>query len=330
MDIEQLIRTNFAERADAVAGPDRDLHDAVLAGHRRQRRQQAGVLVAVLAVAVVLVSLPWVRGLLSAGGEVADGDPAPRTTALDLYDVPVRGSLSDDAELIAEITGLSWDDGVPRGAEAAVEPPESTRRVLYVGEVSDGRVWALVEGTIRGRELFAWFSGPSDGPMTLAWGPDYAFPDTPLALLDTATDPGAIVVVTKPGDEVMVTVSPPDNSSTDVVRSLETVDGVAVGTVPVPEWPGLIEVQVLREGEPVYRTIPQLFDSAADPAAGGTEGTPADHYVLLMSECLSQRGFEVTPHPDGSFTYGPARGDPAVEVAYETAARECAQELGFK
>jgi hypothetical protein len=329
VEIEQLLRSNFAERAGVVAVPGPDLHDAVVAGYRRQRRHRAGIAAGVVAVALLLLAVPWARGLLPTGGDVADREPTPSTRALDLYDVPTRGSLAGDAGLVAEITGLSWDDGVPRDPGQSVEPPESTRRVLFVGEVADGRVWALVEGTIRGRTVFAWFSGPADGAMTLAWGPDYAFPDTPLALTDTASDPGPLVVVTKPGDEVLVTPLGTDGTPAEPPRSLETVDGIAVGTVEVPVWPGFVEVQVLRDGEVVYRTVPQQFSSAADPA-GGNDGVAADPYVLLMSECLSQRGFEVTPHPDGSFSYGPARGDPAVEVAYDTAVRECSQELGYK
>jgi hypothetical protein len=186
-----------------------------------------------------------------------------------------------------------------------------------------------VEGTIRGRTIFAWFSGPPGGAVSAAWstawGPAYAFPDTPLALLDTATDPGLLVVVTKPGNEVRVRLPGADGTAGEL-HAVDTVEGVAVGTVPIAPRPAFLEVQVIRNGHLVHRTVPQQFDSTGDPAEGAVEG--ADRYVLLMSECLWQRGFEVTPHPDGSFTYEPARWDPAVEVAYDSAVRECSEQLG--
>jgi hypothetical protein len=303
-----------------------------VAGYRRERRRRAGVAAGILAVALFVVGVPWLSGHLPGGGEVA-GPSADATWSAppsDLYDIPTRGSLAGDTGLIDRITRLSWDDGGPRGPGQSVEPPVSTRRVLFVGEVPGGQVWALVEGQIRDRTVFAWFAGADDRAVSLAWGPDYAFPDTPLALMDAAGDRGPLLVVTKPGDQVLVSVLTADGTPSGESRPVETVDGVAIGTVESLTFPFAVEVQVVRDGTLVYRMPPQQIDTSAPPADPASAGTPADEYGLLMAECLHVRGFDVTPHPDGSFSYGAARGDAAVEVAYETAVRECTVELGFK
>ncbi|TFV67670.1 hypothetical protein E4P40_24085 [Blastococcus sp. CT_GayMR20] len=120
-----------------------------------------------------------------------------------------------------------------------------------------------------------------------------------------------------------------DGTPSGGYRPLETVDGIAVGTVESPAWPLSVEVQVVRDGALVYLMPPQQIDTSSPPA-DPADGPPDDQYGLLMAECLHARGFDVTPHPDGSFSYGAARGDVAVEVAYETAVRECVVELGFK
>ena len=331
MDVEQLLRSNFADRADAVAPPDPDLHETVVAGYRRERRLRAGTAAGVLAVALFVSGVSWLNGQLAGRGEAAHpGTDATWTQPSDLYDIPTRGSLAGETELIDRITRLSWDDGVPRDPAQTVEPPVPTRRVLFVGEVPGDQVWALVEGKIRGRTVFAWFAGTGDGPVSLAWGPDYAFPDTPLALTDAAGPSGPLVVVAKPGDQVQVSVLDPDGTPSGGYRPLETVDGIAVGTVKSPAWPLSVEVQVVREGALVYKMPPQQIDTSPSAADPGDAGPPDDRYGLLMSECLHARGFDVTPHPDGSFSYGAARGDVAVEVAYETAVRECVVEMGFE
>src|SRR5688500_2316010 len=125
MDVEQLLRSNFADRADAVAGPDPGLHEAVVAGFRRERRRRTRMAAGVLAVALFVGGVPWLSGLLPSGGEAA-GPSADATWSAppsDLYDVPTRGSLAGDTGLIERVTQLSWDDGVPRGPGQSVEPP---------------------------------------------------------------------------------------------------------------------------------------------------------------------------------------------------------------
>ncbi|RBY91819.1 hypothetical protein DQ244_11100 [Blastococcus sp. TBT05-19] len=327
MDVEQLLRSNFADRADAVDAPRWDLHETVLAGsrelRRRRTRQVAGGLVGgALAVALLSGGLPLLRTQLEDPGQAA-GPRESAERAVDLYDIPTRGSLAGDRELLDRIVQLSWDDGIPRDPGESVVPPVDTRRVLFAGEMTDGQVWALVEGVVGDRTLFAWFTGATADGMALTWGPDFAFPDTPMALHDATGDEGYLVVVTKPGDQVRYGALDADGEPVGGYQDVPAVDGVAISRAPSPTWPLYVELQVLRDGAVAYRMPPQQFDTERPGTA--VVGSPTA-YLSSMVQCLTGRGVEVTVHPD---SFGYETDDPAEMETYAVVEQQCREDLGY-
>lgn len=346
MDVEQLLRQNFQDRAEQVPGAGGHLYQAVTEGYRQQRRQRNGLIGMGLAIVLVVAGIPW--------GLAALSSPATPATSVDaatggdntragsgLYDVPTRGSLAGDNAFLAQVTELSWDDGVPREPGEAIDPPVSTRRVLFAGEVPGGQVWALVMGSIGSQLYYAWFADtdPTDGrALALAWGPDRAFPDRPLALMDAAGDEGPLVVVSMPGDEVEISARLDPDASGHAVREyrpLESIDGVAIGVVETPAASLAAGLQVIRDGSVAYTQPPQRFDSSqplpADDSYVAPPNAPDDAlYGQLMAECLTPHGYTVTVLADGGFQYEEALISTDEAVAYNAAVDECATALGYK
>lgn len=330
-DVRALLH-DLADRAPSGHGAS--TADRVVARDDDLRRRRNGWLVGVAALVGVVVTAPVVvRGL--------DADTADPATAisdvetvpgLGLYDLPPRGSLAGDDGLLAQALAASWDDG---SGEAGIDPPTESRRVSYIGEVPGGQTWALVLGRVDAQTWFTWFTDttPSDGvTWERASGPDRAFPDTPIALLDRAGDQGPLVVVAAPEDEVRLPstgtsgVAPPGDYA-----AVETTDGVAVAEVPSPEYPRFsIGFQVVRDGLVVYEQPPQSFDSTdgLGPQAvvvPSPDAPPDDEYGQRMTDCLAPLGFDVTVSGDGFSSRTP----PEDEQAFDAAVAACQVSTGY-
>ncbi|MGY1807267.1 hypothetical protein ACI8AF_07840 [Blastococcus sp. SYSU D00669] len=262
MDVEQLLRSNFADRAGRVDGPPPDLHATVVAGARRRHRRVVAGGVALAVAVAVAVSVPLLRG---PSGGTATPEAAAPTAAGSLG--ATRGSLAGDLALLEEIRRLSWDTGMPSDPGAPVDPPLPSRRVLFAGEVPDGQVWALVQGTFRDRPYVAWFGDPepSDGlEFTLLDGPDVLRPDTAVALLDRAGNAGPLVAVARDGDELRVGVVPPGTPDDEPVTSWElpTQDGVGMARIDRQGGDGLLRLEVHRDGALAHAVPVDEFDSS--------------------------------------------------------------------
>ncbi len=156
MDVEELLRENFAIRADQVPAPSRDLVRTTVDGYRRARRRRAAAVAGGLAVVVALGGVALGSGLL--GGETPDVAVAPGYSDLGVYEVPTRGSLAEDEAFVEGVRSIEWS--APMGWEGAwLQTEEADRRVLFAGEVPGGQRWALVMGRAGFQLLYAWFIG---------------------------------------------------------------------------------------------------------------------------------------------------------------------------
>lgn len=269
MTLEQELRDTLRQAADEV-GP---AHPAAgvrgegmrALAHRRNRRRVA-VLSAGLAVLVIGVGIPAGLSLVeSPDNSVAAPAPSPAPIpSVDIYGGPTRGSLAGDLEFVEAVRQLSWT--VP-GYGSANAPPVDARRVVFAGDVTQGR-WALVIGEITGpmeptgeptamppgptpdsptdsptdsssptgqHVTAAWFTGIAGAtPAQMRLVKDFPIsPDLPTSLYNPTT--GALLVVAAPGDLIEVSARPEVAADGTVSRSYRDVggsDGVAVTEVP--------------------------------------------------------------------------------------------------
>ena len=256
MDVEDLLRENFAARADRVPPPAADLHRSTVEGHRRARRRRAAAVAGGLAVTLVVAGSALTAGVLDDGPPGTNVAESPAVRDLGIYEVPARGSLAGDVGFVEGVQSIEWS--APMGWEGAwLEPEEADRRVLYAGEVPGGERWALVMGRAGFQLLYAWFSGPPDAAgaaLQPAGLPGRGGPDVPMSLLEAGEPEPTLVVVALPGDEVEFS---PDGSTWE---SLPTVDGVAVVQVPAPRMFAEAEVRVTRDGAVVDQSHPTFLE----------------------------------------------------------------------
>jgi hypothetical protein len=261
MNVEELLRENFADRAGRVAPPPYDLPERTRDGVRRQRRHRLALAAGTLAVALAFGGVLAVRGDIDPGGGVA-GDGGAE---LGLYTLGTRGSLADDEDFVADVAALDWDIS-PGGAGRPRPPDEGSVRVVFAGDVPDGRRWALVMGRRGEHFAAAWFTGPagaSADELTLTvttWPVD---PLEPQALQDATQGRGPLVVVGLPGDTVVYDpgwFEEAPGSPGPMPTELRTEDGVAMGTVHRPTGNLFASVTVTREGDD-YSVVPHVFDT---------------------------------------------------------------------
>lgn len=306
--------------------------------HRLQRRRRAGwaCLTAAIALVVVGASTLLPRGPSAEPADrVASPSTAP-TTSTDLYNLPPRGSLAADDDVLQMALAVSWDDGTWSTGGPVIDPPPDTRRVAFLGEVPGGQTWALVLGRVDDQSFYTWFADTdaSDGiTFERALGPMRAFPDSPMALLDDAGDSGPFVVVTRPGDEVQFSSTGVDQTTPPGYETLPTDDGVAVAEVPTPEYPSFsLGFRIVRDGNIVDGQVPQTFDSTQPlgpqvPYHPPADAPPVEEYGQRMANCLRPQGFEVTITSYGtgiSFNYTQEN-----EQAFDEAVDACLIETGY-
>jgi DNA-directed RNA polymerase specialized sigma24 family protein len=312
------------QRLAAQAGPPRGpaTADAALAAARRQRRTlvtRAGGAVAVAAVAAVLATaVPAV---------LPDAGPAPEEAAVEragqaavLSDTPVRGSLAGDADFVAGVAALDWS--APLGLNGAeLAPEESTRQVLFAGDLPGGRRWALVVGEDEGQDLFAWFGGPAGArptDLTLLAPPERFARRSTVSLLDTTRAAALVVVVAPPGDRARYspgTIRFDDGVIGRVWTDLPVVDGVLAAEVDLPVYPGAEVVELARDGlRPTQlEFLPRTHGSAAPDWPFGqpvderlwTDRAAQDRFLACLPEDFSLR---IVADGSATFAYPTVQG----------------------
>lgn len=231
---------------------------------------------AAAAVAVALVP----------SADPAPGDAAASTThagterrdgRVEVLGEPVRGSLADDAALVAALRQRPWgtDD----------DPPVAGREVVLATETPAGRVALVVaDGTARTRGV--WLTGPADAGAgdLAAWVPGRLVRGRPATLLLPAPAGAVLVVVAGRGDAVELSPRLEIDRSGGAGRIWSAVpapEGIAV--VPVADVAaGLASaVRVLRDGRVVHSggfPLPAAAPPAAAPLflAPVRPGAPSD------------------------------------------------------
>lgn len=273
LELEARLRDQRARAAEIPPAPF-DLAQRARERAREQRRRRVALTAAGVAAALLFVGLPAVvPGLVTDGsrGESAAPPTRPRTPAPSHLDLPTRGSLAGDEEWLAGVRALSWlpADAPSNPADAAMswpEPPVEDRKVVFAGDVPDGRVALLMADTGRGL-VQAWFTGPEGArpaDMRLASLQGTAAPrPEPLAFVaepDPTTARLALVVVAGPGDGAEV-LTGRDGEGAGQTRegweplALENGVGAVALTTGLP-LPG-IQVRILPAGQqvPVFPTL---------------------------------------------------------------------------
>ena len=331
-DVGELLRDNFAARADDVAPPPRNLLETTVAGHRRARRRRTAVIGAGLAAVLALGGVALGSGLLDTEQRRPSGPGAPVAQDLGIYEVPTRGSLAQDEAFVEGVRSIEWS--APMGWEGAwLEPEEGDRRVLFAGEVSGGERWALVMGRVGFQLLYLWFTGPADATgatLQPAAPPGRGGPEEPMTLMDQDRPAATLVVVGLPGDEVSFS---PDGSSWEPVP---TDDGVAVGLVTPPASLAEAELRITRAGgDVVHRSaLSYLLPGGYVPPGAGPG--PADDpdgrlYGERMRECLLVDGWVVSAAAGGAAIVASSEfGNPRRALEFQRDRQQCEVALGYR
>lgn len=283
LDLENRLRDQRARAVEIPPVPS-DLAQRVRDRAREQRRNRMALTAAGIAAALVFVGLPALAsGVLTDGsrGESAAPSTRFRTPAPSHLDLPTRGSLAGDEEWVAGVRALSWlpedvDSYPPDAALTLPDPAVEERKVVFAGDVPDGRVALVMART--DRELVqAWFTGPRGAraaDMRLAVLPANGPRLQPLALLtepDPATDRVALVVVAGPGDAADVLTGrevAASGATREIVEPVPLEDGVGAmavdGNVAFPS-PIEVRIRIADQRTPAFAGL--QYDDALVAAA---------------------------------------------------------------
>jgi hypothetical protein len=237
MDIETQLRRDLAGRADDIQDAPAGLLDAVLDGHRAQRRRRIGALAAGAVAVVAAVAVPLVvqSGPAPSGGPASPVTAAPMTApaAYQPYDLPPRGSLAGDAAFVQGLLDRPWNRRDSSDGQIP-DPAADTRSVVFAGTVPGG-VQALVIGWEDGGWVGMWLHGPTGTAPADLWPvnePGRVDPSLPMTQSWRTDGVGGLVVVGRPGD--VVEFSPGQTITADAsitaqpYRVVGDADGVAV------------------------------------------------------------------------------------------------------
>jgi hypothetical protein len=289
---ETELQHRLSRLAERTAPPPREaLAEVVVARHRTQRRQTAGIAALVAAVAAVVIAVPSVTGGPSDQPVAASAPGTDAAVPVDVLAGPPRGSLAGDAAFVEGVRQLDWS---PEGTNWGNVPdaPLDTRRVVFAGEVAGLRI-ALVAGENTTRPTgaaaaperqtdlgalsevaVAWFLGPAGAApdqMRLNSVPRGEDPTAPAAMSEAST--GALVVVAAPGDAVEVSERPEiagDGSVSRAWQQVDAPDGVAEVALTPAAGPflGALRYRVWRDGAEVGTFVP---DGHTDDGLGPPE-----------------------------------------------------------
>lgn len=314
--------------AEAPRGHGEDTADRVVDLHRAQDRRRLRWAGTAAAIALVVAVVPTVLGPVRSADEAASA--VAQTGATSLFDVPTRGSLAGDQDVVDGALAASWGDGIPfRDAGDILDPAPGDRHVAFVGEVPGGQVWALVVGRTGPQLAYAWFVGvPGDdaGAWRLATLPERTFAGLPAALVDTAGDHGPLLVVGMPDEDVQL-VPFEEGAAAPGVTSSAVQDGIAAADVLTPEGDALPGYRVsggTRSSPSVFR--PLQFDSSdqgsfADVVTRVLVAVSAPGSGPRVEECLVGSGW-LTRAADGGLSWPYLATDDDV-AAFEVATAAC-------
>jgi hypothetical protein len=271
--LDEVARTEASSVPALPSGPEL-AREAV---RRRRRRWLAAVAVGCAAVGVAVVALSGGGGSPTAGGRTSEGTGPETSAAVDLADLPTRGSLADDAEFLAGLTELPWSEEGTLDYPTDITTAPESRRVLFAGDVPGGR-WALLVGrpefvgeaseeprpVITEDWFMAWFTGPPGAEadeMSLASYPYGLVYDHVPAFLDPRS--GTLVVLAAPGDSVEVSQRPDidaDGRDSRAWVPVDTTDGIGVARLAPAEipWVWSVVYRVHREGRATLSMSPDI------------------------------------------------------------------------
>lgn len=296
--------------ADAPRGHGEDTADRVVDLHRAQDRRRLRWAGVAAAVAVVVAAVPAL--VPRSPADTAAVAAARDDGAAGLFDVPTRGSLAGDDDVVAAALAASWDDGiVGNDAGTILDPAPEDRRVVYAGEVPGGQVWALVMGRTGTQLAYTWFIDvdPAGGlDLQLATAPARTSAGLPIGLLDVAGDRGPVVVVAMPDQGVTLVPARTDDPRPPDVRSLELADGIAVADVAT----GQDQLPAYRLGDETSASAPVRQLDQVDTAqplgparfANPVFGARIEVDVAAgVQACMSSSGWAISVDEFGTIGY---------------------------
>ena len=277
----------------------------------RHRRSRA---VRWVATAVAVVVLGTAATLARPEEVVAAAQPAPSTTRAgapppEVYEQPPRGSLADDAGLLAQAAALPWSGVMDPNSGVLYQAEPDTHRVVYAADVPGGHRWVVVMARWRQQWAVNWFSGPrgaDPAELVEAYAPVPWSGLGPLALMDASDALGPLLVLAQPG--VSAEYSPsrdraPDGRLVRDFHPLPVVDGALLGMVATPvTWDAGELYQVRGPSRSQVFDVFYTGDAPWNSWYAGI-GEPPDEAVL--AECLTALGLEVHDGPgdqDMSYT----------------------------
>ncbi len=299
------LRAELTALADD-GGPTVEPAEAAAAAERAvaaRRRRRWPVAVAAAAAAIVL-AVPALSGEEPAPVQATQPrdrpEPRPVPEAVDISDLPTRGSLAGDAAFLAGLVQLPWENEYTGDYPMDVTTAEDSRRVLYAGDVRAGR-WALVVGRpepvgpveegiggpyITDDLFMAWFTGPRGAApedMAMSTYPYGLTPDMTPALLDPPS--GTLVIIGAPGDTAEVSERveiDADGVDSRTWTPVPMVDGIAeaeIDPVDLP-WTWAVNFRITRDDRVITPYPPDglmtmaPYDEVPDLGVQYPEGRP--------------------------------------------------------
>ena len=278
----------------------------------RRRRQRGTRWVAAAAAVVVLgggavlarpADAPAVAETVPAVAEtvpVAEAVPATAPPPA-MYEQPPRGSLADDAGLLAQAAALPWSKVLDPGSGIMGPAEPDTHRVVYAADVPGGHRWVVVMARWQDRWAVNWFAGPSGADpaqLTEAYAPVPWSEFAPLAVMDASGELAPLLVLGEPGTSAGYSPSrdrAPDGQLVRDFEPLPEVDGVLLGRVPTPVTWDAGELHEVR-GQTRGRVLEVLVTGGAPWSSWytGIDRLPDD---AVLGTCLTALGLPVDDGP---------------------------------
>jgi hypothetical protein len=298
------VGARLRQLASRVPVTDASTAERVRAVDRRRRQRGARWVAAAAAVVVLgggaVLARPTDVPAAAETVPVAEAVPATAPPPA-MYEQPPRGSLADDAGLLAQAAALPWSKVVDPGSGIMRPAEPDTRRVVYAADVPGGHRWVVVMARWEDRWAVNWFAGPSGADparLTEAYAPVPWSEFAPLALMDASAELSPLLVLGEPGTSADYSPSRDRASDGQLVRDFEPLpelDGVLLGTVPTPVTWDAGELHEVR-GRNRGRVLEVLVTGGAPWSSWytGVDGLPDD---AVLGPCLTALGLPVDDGP---------------------------------